>query len=174
MKGLETATPPLVALFPPRPEMPLQHGPPLAETAARSLDLLEGGGQPFIALIETEVTDEAAHSNDMAAILEAMRELDDTVAMVLRRVASSNDTLVLVVADHETGGPHLLEGEYEGGQVVVRWTHEYHSSQLVPVFAFGPGSTAFSGVFDNTQFGVRIARLLDLENFPQLADSQQN
>jgi len=60
------------------------------------------------------------------------------------------------------------------GRVVVRWAHEYHSSQLVPVFAFGPGSSAFSGVFDNTQFGVRIARLLDLKDFPQLADSLQN
>jgi len=96
------------------------------------------------------------------------------VAMVLDRFASRNDTLVLVVADHETGGPHLLEGTYEGGRVIVRWAHEYHSSQLVPVFAFGPGSNAFSGVFDNTGFGVRIARLLGLEHFPKLADSQQN
>ncbi len=174
MKGLKTATPPLVALFPPRPEMPLQHGPPLPETTARALDLLESGDKRFVILVESEVTDEAAHSNDMDAIVEAMRELDNTVAMVLERVVSRNDTLVLVVADHETGGPHLLEGEYDDRRVVVRWAHEYHSSQLVPVFAFGPGSSAFSGVFDNTGFGVRIARLLGLEDFPQLADSQQN
>jgi alkaline phosphatase len=165
---------PLLALFPPRPETPLQNGPPLVETAARALDLLEGGSRPFLALIETESTDEAAHSNDMAALLSAMRELDDTVAMVLERVAPRNDTLVLVVADHETSGPHLLDGWFDRGRVVVRWAHEYHSSQLVPVFAFGPGSSAFSGVFDNTQFGVRIARLLDLQDFPQLADSLQN
>jgi len=173
-EGLETASVPLLALFPPRPETPLQNGPPLVETAARALDLLEGGSRPFLALIETEATDEAAHSNDMAALLAAMRELDDTVAMVLERVAPRNDTLVLVVADHETSGPHLLDGWFDRGRVVVRWAHEYHSSQLVPVFAFGPGSSAFSGVFDNTQFGVRIARLLDLKDFPQLADSLQN
>lgn len=174
MQGLETATPPLIALFPPRPDMPLQHGPPLVETSARALEILDNSRTPFIALIESEVTDEAAHSNDMEAMLVAMSELDDAVAMVLDRCSARNDTLVLVIADHETGGPHLLEGEFEGGRVVVRWAHEYHSSQLVPVFAFGPGSTAFSGVFDNTRFGVRIARLLDLEDFPQLADFQQN
>jgi len=173
-EGLATASPPLIALLPPRQEMPLQHGPPLVETSARALELLENHGKPFIAVIESEVTDEAAHSNDMDAILDGMRELDDTVAMVLDRFAARNDTLVLVVADHETGGPHLLEGTYEGGRAVVRWAHEYHSSQLVPVFAFGPGSSAFSGVFDNTGFGVRIARLLGLENFPQMADSLQN
>jgi alkaline phosphatase len=172
--GLETASVPLLALFPPRPETPLQSGPPLIDMAASALDLLEGGSRPFLALIETEATDEPAHSNDMAALLEAVRELDDTVAMVLDRVAPRNDTLVLVVADHETGGPHLLDGWFDNGRVVVRWAHEYHSSQLVTVFAFGPGSSAFSGVFDNTQFGVRIARLLDLQGFPQLADSLQN
>jgi alkaline phosphatase len=173
-EGLKTADVPLLALFPPRPETPLQNGPPLVETAARALDLLEGGSRPYLALIETEATDEAAHSNDMTALLAAMRELDDTVAMVLERVAARNDTLVLVVADHETGGPHLLDGWFGRGRVVVRWAHEYHSSQLVPVFAFGPGSEAFSGVFDNTRMGVRIARLLELPDFPLMADSLQN
>ena len=171
---VETAHPPLIALLPPRPETPLQHGPPLAEMAGRALAALDEAGRPFVILIESELTDEAAHSNDMAELLVAMRELDETVALVLDRVASRDDTLVLVVADHETGGPHLLEGEYDDGKAIVRWAHEYHSSQLVPVFAFGPGSDAFSGVFDNTGFGVRVASLLGLENFPDLADSQHN
>jgi alkaline phosphatase len=154
--------------------MPLHHGPPLAEMADRALAVLEETGRPYVILIESEVTDEAAHSNDMAALLAAMRELDETVALVLDRVASRDDTLVLVAADHETGGPHLLEGEYDDGEVVVRWAHGYHSSQLVPIFAFGPGADVFSGVFDNTAFGVRIAALLGLEDFPNLADSQHN
>jgi len=171
---VEAAHPPMIALLPPRPEMPLHHGPPLAEMADRALAILEETGRPYVILIESEVTDEAAHSNDMAELLVAMRELDETVALVLDRVASRDDTLVLVVADHETGGPHLLEGEYDDGEVVVRWAHGYHSSQLVPIFAFGPGSDAFSGVFDNTAFSVRIAALLGLENFPNLADSQHN
>lgn len=169
--AIESAGLPLIALLPPRPEMPLQHGPPLVETTTAALDLLERGGEPFVVLIESEVTDEAAHANSLADSLAGMRELEETVALVLDRTASRNDTLVLVVADHETGGPHLLEGAYEDGRVVVRWAHEYHSSQLVPVFAFGPGSKAFVGVFDNTQIGLRIARLLALENFPSLTDS---
>jgi alkaline phosphatase len=173
-KDLETAQAPLIALLPPRTEMPEQHGPPLTEMAGRALDILEDGDEPFIILIETEVTDETAHSNDMTKLLEGMRELDATVSSVLDRVASHNDTLVLVVSDHETGGPHLLEGRYDQGEVIVRWAHDYHSSQLVPIFAFGPGSDAFSGVFDNTQFGVRIAALLGLEGFPSVADSQHN
>jgi alkaline phosphatase len=165
---VEGAHPPLIALLPPRLEMPLHHGPPLAEMAGRALAALDDAGRPFVILIESEVTDEAAHSNDMAELLVAMRELDETVALVL------DDTLVLVVADHETGGPHLLEGEYDDGAAIVRWAHEYHSSQLVPIFAFGPGSEVFSGVFDNTEFGVRVATLLGLEGFPDLADSQHN
>jgi alkaline phosphatase len=173
-EDLQSVQTPLVALLPPRPDMPLQHGPPLAETAGRMLELVEEMGRPYVSLIESEVTDEAGHSNDMTETLVAMRELDDAVAMVLDRVIPHNDTLVLVLADHETGGPHLLDGLYEGGRVAVRWSHQYHSSQLVPVFAFGPGSSAFSGVFDNTELSLRIAGLVGLEGFPSLADLRLN
>ena len=171
---LATASAPLLALMPPRQEIPLQHGPHLAEMADVALDLLEGSGRPYLVLIETEVTDEGGHDNDIEVAMDGVRELDETVARVLGRVAQRNDTLVLVAADHETGGPHLLEGEFADGEVVVRWAHDYHSSELVPIFAFGPGGRAFSGVLDNTQFGVRIGWLLGLDAGENLADSQPN
>ena len=173
-ESLESASTPLLALLPPRRDAPLQHGPPLVETTGLALDLLEGSGRPYIALFESEATDEAAHSNNIAGEIDAMRELDETVAAVLARVAPRNDTLVIVVADHETGGPHLLDGWYDLGRVVVRWSHDYHSSQLVPVFAFGPGAAAFAGVFDNTQLSVRIARVLGLQGLPSMAGSGEN
>lgn len=71
-------------------------------------------------------------------------------------------------------GQSLFEGEYDDAYAIVRWAHKYRSTQLVLVFAFGPGPDAFSGVFDNTAFSSRIAVLLNLENFPVLADSLQN
>ena len=79
-----------------------------------------------------------------------------------------------MLADHETGGPHLLDGIYADGVAAVRWAHGYHSAQLVPVFAFGPNAAEFAGVFDNTRLAPRITRLLGLESLPRLADSTQN
>lgn len=165
------ATPaPLLALLPPRPGMPIQHGPPLADSTARALDLIGAAPSGFLLVVESEVIDEAAHANDLAETMLGMRELEDAVARVLEWIAGRDDTLVLVLADHETGGPHLLEGEYASGRVAVRWAHNYHSSQLVPVFAFGPGAQHFGGVLDNTDIAPRLAALLGLEVLPRLAE----
>ena len=173
-EDLAAATAPFVALLPPRPDDPLAHGPALSVSAARALDILEGTGGGYLLMVESEVTDEAGHANDIVRLMAAMRELDDAVGLVLDRVAAAGETLVLVLADHETGGPHLLDGRYADGVAAVRWAHGYHSAQLVPVFAFGPGAAEFAGVFDNTRLAPRIADLLGLEPLPQLADSTRN
>ncbi len=150
--------------------MPIQHGPPLADSTTRALDLIGAAPSGFLLVVESEVIDEAAHANDLAETMLGMRELEDAVARVLEWIAGRDDTLVLVLADHETGGPHLLEGEYARGRVAVRWAHNYHSSQLVPVFAFGPGAQHFGGVVANTDIAPRLAALLGLEVLPRLAE----
>jgi len=169
--ALETATTPLLALFPPRPIERLQHGPPLAHTTRHALRLLWESPEGFLLLVESELIDEAAHDNDIARVMEGMRELDEAVALALELSAYRGDTLVVVAADHDTGGLGLYKGDYTDGRAIARWTHDYHTSTFVPVFAFGPGARIFAGVFDNTAFGPKIAHLLGLESLPQGADS---
>jgi alkaline phosphatase len=168
-EALETATTPLLALFPPRSAEPLQHGPPLAQTTRQALKLLWESPEGFLLLVECELIDEAAHDNDIARVMEGMRELDDAVAVALELSAYRGDTLVVVAADHDTGGLGLFEGDYSEGKALARWAHDYHLSNFVPVFAFGPGARSFTGVFDNTAFGPKIAHLLGLAPLPQLA-----
>jgi alkaline phosphatase len=99
-----------------------------------------------------------------------MRELNDAVAAVLEAVEDHGDTLVVVTADHDTGTLAIVEGDYDEGRATVRWATGDHSSQWLPLFAFGPGAERFAGVLDNTEVGQLIARVLGLEPFPQLAD----
>lgn len=169
-RELAVAAPPLLALLPPRAGTPLQHGPPLADSTARALELIGDAPSGFLLVVESEHIDESAHANDIAETLHGVEELDRTVARVLDWMGGRSDTLLLVLADHETGGPHLLDGEYARGRATVRWAHNYHSSQLVPVFAFGPGAQHFGGVLDNTEIAPRLAALLGLEALPRLAE----
>ena len=169
--ALETATTPLFALFPPRPVERLQHGPPLAETTRQALKLLWESPEGFLLLVESEVIDEAAHDNDLSRVMAGMRELDDAVAVALELSIYRGDTLVVVAADHDTGGLALFDGDYTDGRAIARWAHDYHNSNFVPVFAFGPGARSFTGVYDNTAFGPKIAHLLGLELLPQLASN---
>ena len=165
---------PLLALFPPRPVGGNAHGPQLAETTLRAVELLAEDPDGFVLLVETEIIDELGHSNDIASVMEGMRELDEAVAAVLAATEHTGDTLVIVTADHDTGTPAVVEGDYEEGRATIRWASGDHSSQWVPLFAFGPGANRFRGVVDNTEIGILIAEALGIDFTPQLADNLGN
>ena len=59
-------------------------------------------------------------------------------------------TLVIVTADHETGGMALSGGGLNGHTVETAFTTKGHTGVMVPVFAFGPGADKFRGIYDNT------------------------
>jgi alkaline phosphatase len=172
--SIATAELPLLALFPPRPSGGNSHGPHLAVTALRAIELLRENPAGFLLLVESEITDEFGHHNDIEKVMNGMRELNDAVAAVLEATEGHGDTLVVVTADHDTGTLAVVDGDYEEGRATVRWATGEHSSQWLPLFAFGPGAERFSGVLDNTEVGQLIARVLGLEPFPQLADMVEN
>jgi alkaline phosphatase len=165
---------PLLALFPPRPKGGNSHGPPLAVSALRAIELLRENPEGFVLLVECEITDEFGHFNDIEMVMEGMREINDAVGAVLEATEGNGDTLVVVTADHDTGTLAIVEGDYEEGQATVRWATGDHSTQWLPLFAFGPGAERFTGVLDNTEVGQLIARALGLAPFPQLADFDLN
>ncbi len=172
--SIDTAELPLLALFPPRPSGGNSHGPPLAATALRAIELLREDPEGFLLLVECEITDEFGHSNNIDEVMNGIRELNDAVAAVLGATESDGETLVVVTADHDTGTLAVVEGDYKEGRATVRWATGDHSSQWLPLFAFGPGAERFTGVLDNTEVGQLIAQALGLEPFPQLADFAGN
>ncbi|MCU0235332.1 MAG: alkaline phosphatase [Thermoanaerobaculales bacterium] len=161
---------PLLGLFPPRPRGPVGHGPPLSESLERALELLAPDPEGFVLLVESEVTDEAGHDNDIAGVLAGMRELEAAVVRGLEFAAARGDTLVLVTADHDTGTLAVIDGPFADGRATIRWASGDHSAQWVPIFATGPGSGLFAGLLDNTEIAPRLAALLGLEALPRLAE----
>jgi alkaline phosphatase len=166
-EDLREATTPFVALLGPRPGSRTAYGPPLAETTSLALDRLATvGREGFVLLVESELTDDSGHDNDVDALVEAVMELDAAVSTVLDFAARRGDTIVLVTADHDTGGVGLTSYDVYGGPVRVGWSSLEHTSQWVPLFAFGPGAELFGGVLDNTDLAVRMAAALGLDGFP--------
>ena len=172
--GLQSASPPFAVVYPPREESPEQHGPPLAVSVRRALEVLMAVPEGFVLVVESEVTDSSGHENDIRATLDGVRELDAAVVAALEITAAGSDTLVLVTADHDTGSPALVDGFYDEGEVTVRWASPDHSSQWVPLFAFGPGAEVFDGVIDNTEIAQRMVWLLGLEPLSHMADLQHD
>jgi alkaline phosphatase len=167
--ALAAAEPPLIALLPPRSGNPAAHGPELAITVARALELLTRDPEGFVLIVENEDTDEAAHGNRIDDVVAGVRELDTTARLVLELAEERGDILVLVTADHDTGGLGVVDGAYDEGVARVRWATNGHTAQWVPLLAAGPRSEVFGGILDNSEVGRRIAHLLGFEEFPNAA-----
>ena len=78
-------------------------------------------------------------------------------------VKTNNGTLVVVTADHATGGLGLKDDD---GKAIAVWSTGGHTGNPVPVFAYGPGSVVFAGVQDNTEIPKKLAELLGVDRFP--------
>ncbi len=138
----------------------------LPYAAAMALDYLQvHSREGFMLLVEGSQIDWAGHANDAQYLLDEALDFDLAIDRVLRYARRRGDTLVLVLADHETGGTAVQPGSAEG-EVILAFTSGEHTSTMIPVFAYGPGAELFSGMYDNTDIYFKIRQALgwkDLE-----------
>ena len=73
------------------------------------------------------------------------------------------ETLIVVTADHETGGFAINGGDITTGRVEGAFTTGHHSGVVVPIFAFGPGAEKFTGFMENADIAKRIKMLLKVK-----------
>lgn len=129
--------------------------PLLHEMTATALSILAADPDGFFLMIEQEGTDRAGHSSgagnerigrDVFAALELGRAAEAALAFA----AGREDTLVIVTADHETGGLEILADNGAGNLPTVSWSTSDHTRAPVGVYAFGPHAELVSGLLDNT------------------------
>ncbi|WP_198661729.1 alkaline phosphatase [Lewinella sp. IMCC34183] len=123
------------------------------------LSVLEDDERPFFLLVEGAQIDNGGHANDITTVVTEMLDFDRAVATALRFADRDGETLVIVTADHETGGLGVAGGDHDG-TVRAEFLSVDHSGILVPVFAYGPGAGAFRGVFENTEIHAKILAAL--------------
>jgi len=165
---LGTVEGPVLGLFPPRSNTGNAHGPPLGELAVFAAERLADNEAGFVLLLESEITDDVGHKNSISGVVDGIREFDTALTKLLDWAEPRGDTLIIVTADHDTGGLGVVDGGYSDGVAEVRWATDMHTSQWVPVFAFGPGAEHFNGVIDNTDVSVIFAKLLGIDDFPAI------
>lgn len=109
----------------------------------------------FFLMIEGSQIDWACHANDGKLAIKETLDFNRAIGEVIKYAKENQNTLVVVTADHETGGMALMPGS-KAGNVQTAFTTNNHTASLVPVFAFGPGSELFSGIFENTEIYHKI------------------
>ena len=99
-----------------------------------------------------------ANSTDSRATVRIV----PSVGVVMDWMQQHPDTLLIVTADHQTGGLSILDGDVESGGVKAAFATSKHSGVAVPLFAAGPGAHAFHGVIDNTELSRIVLQSLSL------------
>jgi alkaline phosphatase len=132
--------------------------PHLSDMALTALNIVDDEPNGFFLMIEGGNIDHAGHSNLTKANIFETVEFNKTVRMILNWAAGRGDTLVLVTADHETGGLKVLTNNGDGNLPTVSWSSTNHTAANVPVYAWGVNAEAIYGIMDNTEmFGVCTA-----------------
>jgi alkaline phosphatase len=142
--------------------LPRPFSPSLAEMTQKAIDILSKSDKGFFLMVEGGQIDWASHANDADNAISDTIDLDEAVEVAKDYLLSDQDTLVIVTADHETGGMSVSLsssgapgedrpfGMPSGKAFYVNWSTKSHTATDVPVTAFGPASEMLSGTYENT------------------------
>ena len=134
----------------------------LADATSKAIEILSGNPNGFILMVEGSEIDWAAHGNDFEGVVDETMDMDRAVKVAYEYAKRSKNTVIVVTADHETGGLSLTGGDITERKATGTFSTKGHTAVMVPVFAFGPGAGAFSGVQQNTELYSDFVRLLSL------------
>jgi len=132
------------------PRMAAGRGNMLPEATDMAIKMLKRNKKGFFLMVEGSQIDWGGHDNNLEYIVEEIVDFDNAVGKALEFAKKDGETLVIVTADHETGGLGLTGGDMKTGKVEGSFITKDHTAVMVPLFAFGPGSEMFTGLMDNT------------------------
>jgi alkaline phosphatase len=145
--------------------------PSVAEMAGKAIEVLSKDKDGFFLMVEGGQIDYRCHDNDVVGTVKQMLDFDAAVGKALDFAGAYGDTLVIVTADHETGGLVIVYPDKDTNErFKVVWATKGHSGVNVPLFAEGPGAESFHGVLDNTDVPKKIAQVWGIKAFPKVLD----
>ena len=134
--------------------------PHIYEMAPAAIRVLERNPRGFFLMIEGGRIDHAGHDNRIEYNIQETLAFDRAVKAVLDWAEGCDDTLVVVTADHETGGLKVVNGA-KGEVPEVTWISGNHTAVNVPLFAWGLDSERLAGEHENTFVHTVMSGVLD-------------
>jgi alkaline phosphatase len=136
----------------------------LEKATVKALDVLSRNNKNgFFLMIESAIIDGYGHNNDGEGMVVEMQEFGRTLRAMIDYVNNHPETLLVVTADHETGGTGVY---YNGhtpaneGPLRLKFSTSGHTGTVVPVFAYGAGAENFAGVMKNIDIPKKIDALI--------------
>ncbi|RCW30867.1 alkaline phosphatase [Marinilabilia salmonicolor] len=140
-----------------------ERGKLVQEGTAKAIKALDQDEKGYFLMVEGSQVDWGGHENNTAYIIKEMLDFDKAVGKALELAAGDGETLIIVTADHETGGMSIESGNFEKGEVHAKYTTGNHTGIMVPVFAVGPGAEHFTGIMKNTDIFHKMMYLFGFD-----------
>ena len=141
---------------------PDDRGDMLAKASLKGMDLMNKNKNGFFMMVEGSQLDDYGHWNQLDMLMKETLDFDQTIGAVMKWAEQDGETLVVVTADHETGGMTVHGGELAEGKVTCHFSSTDHTGTMVPVYAYGPGSELFTGFYSNTDVYWKIKYLMGM------------
>lgn len=138
-------------------------GDMLSLSTSKAIDLLSSNQKGFFLMVEGSQIDWGGHDNDLEYVINETIDFDKACEIALDFAERNGETLVIITADHETGGLSIPGGDLKTGKPEGKFTTGDHSALPVPLYAKGPGSDEFNGFIDNTDIFKRMFKLFGFE-----------
>ena len=142
----------------------------LQDATQLGLDYFTKKGSPFFFMIEGSYIDWGGHAMNAEMLIQEELDFDKTLGVVLNYVKAHPNTLLVVTADHETGGASIGKfyklnsetGEKEEvpEKVAVYFNYDQHSGDLIPVFAKGDEANLFNGIYENNEIYHKMMKAI--------------
>lgn len=138
------------------PKVSEGRGGQLLQSAQTAINILSQNKKGFFLMLEGSQIDWGGHANDAKYVVDEMVDFDKAIGAVLDFAEKDGNTLVIITADHETGGMALTNGDMQNGTVEAKFITKGHTGVMIPVFAYGPGAEAFCGIYQNTDIFTKM------------------
>jgi len=141
----------------------LGRGDMLPVSTEKAIQILNKNDKGFFLMVEGSMIDWGGHDQDIDYVTSELMDFDNTVAKALDFAKKDGETLVIVTADHETGGLTITDGDMKNKTIIANFSTDHHTSVMVPVFAYGPGAEEFGGIYENTEVFEKMMKAFDFE-----------
>lgn len=147
-------------------EVGADSGSYLAEATTKALTLLEerGGNNGFVLMVEGSLIDSMGHANDAVAQQKEMQSFMQAVEVAVEYATTHPDTLVVVTADHSTGGLALISANADFNLaeqgVEFKWSTGGHSGEMIPIYLYGAAAESINGIMENTELSAKLKELI--------------
>jgi alkaline phosphatase len=145
------------------PSVKAGRGDILMKASDIAMDILNKNKKGFFLMVEGSQIDWGGHANDQEFVISELLDFDKAVGEGMKFADANPGTLIIIVADHETGGASLIDGDLATKKVSINFSTKNHTGIMVPIYTYGSGCSDFTGVFENTAVFDKMMSALNLK-----------